>query len=408
MPTSPGPSSLPVVVDDVRDPEYRPADRSRPFPPLGRGDEGHAVALGAGVELVEDRAPPGEHRLLHRHRARRAAVDAEHHARLVVALAHIGRQLQHAAEHRGHPLRVRDAVVLDELQRPLGIESLHHHDRAAGAVGRQAPVERSRVVERAGREPHRVGVEPVQVAVRREVAGHRPRRLEGQRLADPLGQSGRARRVEHLAPRDFRLHRACRRAVAGVFVLREPVEGSAHGETHAQPRQPVADPGRRGQARGRDQRDRAAVVDDVVELGTGEQRADRRVVEAGPLRGPHDLEVRELVLEEDRHVVAGAQPRGVEELRELVRPHVELRVRERRAARAHDHCRLVAVARGVRRRVVLAVAHRFMRSRWSSPRTPRARGSHPARGSTASRRRGRPRSRRAGRGRRASAAGTGS
>ena len=143
-------------------------------------------------------------------------MDAEDQARDVEALAHVGRKLQHAAEHRGHPLGVRDAVALDQLQRRLGVETLHHDDRAAGAVGREASVERARVVQRAGREPHRVGVEPVQVAVGREVPGDRPRRFEGERLAHALGATGRARRVEHLAPGDLGLDRDRRRGVAGV------------------------------------------------------------------------------------------------------------------------------------------------------------------------------------------------
>ena len=174
-----------------------------------------------------------------------------------------------------------------------GVEALHHDDRAAGAVGREAPVERARVVERAGREPHGVGVEPVQVAVRREVAGHRPRRFEGERLAHALGATGRARRVEHLAPGDLGLHRA--RPARASWASSYPVNPSRAPPTASRTRtrgnrSPI--PAAAGQARRRDQRHRAAVVDHVVELGAGEQRADRRVVEARPLRRPHDLHVR--------------------------------------------------------------------------------------------------------------------
>src|SRR5438477_404164 len=59
----------------------------------------------------------------------------------------------------------------------------------------------------------------------------------------------------------------------------------------------------------RDQRGRAAVVDDVLHLGRAQMRVDRRVVEAGSLRGPRDLEVRAVVLHQDRDVVADLRRR---------------------------------------------------------------------------------------------------
>ena len=67
-------------------------------------------------------------------------------------------------------------------------------------------------------------------------------------------------------------------------------------------------------ARG-DQHLRAAVVHDVGGFWRGQVAVHRGEVEAGSERGPEDLEVAEMVLEENRHMVAAAQPLGPEELR---------------------------------------------------------------------------------------------
>ncbi len=64
-----------VLVADVHRAEDRLADRAGVRQPLLGVAVHEAVALGAGVVLVDDRAPPLDHLLLHRDRARRGGVD---------------------------------------------------------------------------------------------------------------------------------------------------------------------------------------------------------------------------------------------------------------------------------------------------------------------------------------------
>ena len=81
---------------------------------------------------------------------------------------------------------------------------------------------------------------------------------------------------------------------------------------------------RRGTSRD-DEHLRVAVVEDVRDLVGVEVRVDAREEEARPLRGPARLEVLDAVLHEHRDVIAEAQPRVVEQLRELVRAIVQPR-----------------------------------------------------------------------------------
>ena len=111
VPTSPGGQLVAVVVEDADAGEHRLADRAGVREPVGAVDERRAHALGRGVVLVDDRAPPLDHLALHLDRARRGRVDRDLLRRQVVAGAHLVGQLQHAHEHRRHPLAVRDAVA---------------------------------------------------------------------------------------------------------------------------------------------------------------------------------------------------------------------------------------------------------------------------------------------------------
>ena len=139
---------LAVLVEHVQLAEQHLAHRAAMRQPLGAVAGGEAQALGGAVVLVDDRAPPFDHLLLHRHRARCRRVHRDVQRRQVVALAHAFRQLEHAAEHRGHQLDVRDAVLLDQRQALLGIEVLHDHHGAAVADGQRHVGLRRRVVQR--------------------------------------------------------------------------------------------------------------------------------------------------------------------------------------------------------------------------------------------------------------------
>ena len=117
----------------------------------------------------------------------------------VVRRADVVGQLEHPHEHRRHHLRVGDPVALDRPQRGLGVELLHHHQRAAERVDHAAEAQRRRVVDRRRREVDGVLVEAVERAEDRrvDVAGlvDRDRR---QRRLDPLRPPGGAGGVEQV------------------------------------------------------------------------------------------------------------------------------------------------------------------------------------------------------------------
>ena len=87
---------------------------------------------------------------------------------------------------------------------------------------------------------------------------------------------------------------------------------------------------------GDDEHLRVAVVEDVRGLLGVEVPVDARVEEARALRGPAHLEELGPVLHEHRDVIAEAQPRVVEALRELVRAIVQLAVGDGLPGRGHD------------------------------------------------------------------------
>ena len=126
---------LAVLADDMQLSVERAADRTRVFGPGGAVGKGHADALGAGVVLVHDGPPPGDHGFLGLHRTRRGCVHRHLLAGQVITPAGLFRQAEQAVKHGRHPLRVRDLVALDRLQCVLGIEFLHQHHGAAEAKG---------------------------------------------------------------------------------------------------------------------------------------------------------------------------------------------------------------------------------------------------------------------------------
>ena len=126
------------------------------FQPVLRRHVREAVEFRAAVVLVEDRSPPVEHLLLHLLRTRRRGVDRDLVRRQVEAAAFRLGHLQHAREHRRHPLARGDAIVLDGLQREQRIELRHHHDGAAERLRAGREAERCRVIHRRRRQIHGV------------------------------------------------------------------------------------------------------------------------------------------------------------------------------------------------------------------------------------------------------------
>ena len=95
-----------------------------------------------------------------------------------------------------------DPVLLDEGEVVLGVEVLHRDDGRADALGGEAEPQRGGVVEGRRRQVH-LGV--VEAEQQLQEAGHRAGVLVQQRAGKlahhALGQSGRARRVQHVEAR---------------------------------------------------------------------------------------------------------------------------------------------------------------------------------------------------------------
>ena len=116
-----------VFVADVNDVTAWPPHRSRVVEPFGGGDERCAGCFSRAVVLVDDRAPPLQHALLHVDGTRCGRVHRVTERREVVRQALLVGQLEHADEHGRNQLRMGHAVPLDELEKLLGVEAFHDH-----------------------------------------------------------------------------------------------------------------------------------------------------------------------------------------------------------------------------------------------------------------------------------------
>ena len=237
-------------------------------------------------------------------------------------------ELQHAREHRGDPLAVSDAVLLNGLQGLCRVEPRHVDDGAAKGLRGRAEPQRCRVVERRGGEVDGILVESPEHALQHP---QRTRVLRDgrfrQRPQDALRPAGGAGAVQH--------HPSCRllrqglgrvvrdgflevpvavdRAVEhqpGVAAGREPVETARHLR-----------PGTRC-----NEHLRLGVFEDVARFFIGQVAVDRRQIQARPKGGPDDIEPGEVVLGEDRNMVAPPQADVEQELRQLVGPVVQFTI----------------------------------------------------------------------------------
>ncbi len=256
----------------------------------------------------------------------------------VVGLPHARVELEHAHEHGGHPLAVRDPVALDRGQRPFGVEALHQDDRAAQGVHRLGEAQRRRVVDRRGGQVHGVPVEAVQGDDARHHRGEFAHGTAGERFADPLGPSGGPGGVQHVVAarqvlgQGFVGGRGQCLVVGGEAVegVTGGTRGGSAGEACGGVRgrvgvggvavdEPDADPGdveppdQVGQPGGDDQRPGPAVVHDVADLGRGEVAVDGGDVQARAQGRPVDLEGAQGVVRQQGDVVVGAQAAVVQE-----------------------------------------------------------------------------------------------
>ena len=230
------------VVEDVRRAQQRLADRPAVGEPVLGVDRRQQIDLGGRVVLVDDRPEPLDHRRLDVRRTRRRGVDDRAQRRQVTTGARLFRQPQQPHEHRRDHLRRGDAVALDQLERPIGVEAVHHHRRPAQPVHGHVEAQRRRVVERCRREVDRVRTEAVEALEQRHDRRRRPDRGERQRRRDRLRAPRRPRRVQEIEALALVLERR-RRALGdqGVVVAvdrRRRARGPAPSRRPRRPARP--------------------------------------------------------------------------------------------------------------------------------------------------------------------------
>jgi hypothetical protein len=243
---------------------------------------------------------------------------------------------------------VGDAVCLDRAQRLARVEGLHHDDRGAEALSGGAEADRRRVVQGCRRQVDRVLSEREEPA---QQPGQQIRVVDGgvgERPDDALRLAGRARAVEHRVAAGLlgqRLGGMGRRGgLVGLIAVARAVDHEAYraaGDPREHRFRYVAE------RRGGHQQLRTAVVDDVGRLVGAEIAIDGGEVEARADGGPVDLEVARVVLHEERHVVAAAQPDVPHQPGEPVGALVELAVADGLARARHDVGGLVGGRLGV-------------------------------------------------------------
>ncbi len=301
-----------------------------------------------------------------------------HHAfeaRTVERGARVVGELEHADEHRRHELRVGHAFAVDRVEARLGVEVLHQHERAPDAVHGHRPHEWRRVVERRGcevalprREPHH----PAEQRTDRVVGAVG---LAGEETPHPLGPAGGARRVQHRRAFAFVAERDARDPLDERLDRLVPVDRAADRHEALDAAHEAPDRARewRDGAR-REQDGRATVVDHVRRFVGREPGVDRRVVEAGPLRGPRQLERGGPVVEQQRDVVTGLETRAAQRPGEARRTLLQLAVGDRLATPRHHDRDSVGIGGGVEPGGLLRRVHgvRLPHSA-SSERRPRGR-----------------------------------
>ncbi len=287
------------------------------------------VAFGAGVILVDDRSPPLDHLALHFHRTWSRSMDDGLQAGYVVCPSLRVGELQHANEHGGNHLRVRDRVLGDACEVFLGIEVLHDHGGAAEAVHRHVEAQRCGVIQRGWREIPGVAVES-----EHELCEHQQARRSSQRFGfvnecNTLRAAGRSAGIQHVGAFEtfgkwfvrLRCHRAfIAVVVAGgaiQHVTRDDVGGGCHHRFRLV-----------GFVLRSDEDLRATVVDDVRQFVRGESARAAGVDQARIVATPHHFEKTRMVLQANRHVVTRFEAVACKQLAHSVGTLVELSVGE--------------------------------------------------------------------------------
>jgi hypothetical protein len=229
-------------------------------------------------------------------------------------------------------------LYLDRLERVLGIELLHHHDRAAKPLGGGAPADRCGVIERRGREIDHAAIGGHAGAHHREAhqrIGREDVVVLGRRGLDPLGPSGGARGIEHVLSRRLVGDRLGRLRGERGFVI---FLALAIDDQQRQVGAFVADAlDRLGIARAGEQELGSRILKDVADLRRGQPGRDRHHHRARTLRAPHHLQVMDIVFHQHCEMVAALEPACPQQLRKAVRIGVHFREGHGLAAARHDH-----------------------------------------------------------------------
>ncbi len=263
---------------------------------------------------------------------------------------------------------MRHVVLLDQRQCLLGIEVLHRDHRAAEPHGAHRIEQRRGVVERRGREVDGVRVHPPDGRHHPHLDRLLPDRGAGALVPHAFRSPRGPRRIQHPRPLELLVEWKSRIPVARLVVRLVTGNGIlADHQANLHPRHLVDE--LRGDIVKRvadDEHLRVAIVEDVRDLVRVEVRVDAGEIQPGSLRGPARLEVLDPVLHQHRDVIAEAQPRVPEQLRELIGTIVQLRVGDNFSASCHHVRRMSGPLQGV-----LTGPHARQRKRWGARCTPR-------------------------------------
>ena len=330
--------------------EQHLADSAAMRQPLRRVTGREAEPFGRAVIFMDDRAPPFDHLLFHLHGAGGRGVDGDFERREVVFLAHVLRQFEHAREHGRHELRVRDLVLLDELQIVLGIEALHHdHFRAFGDREIDRGLRRGMVERRRREVDHVLAIAP-ELVEKFEQRKTLFRRLLGQGAQDAFRTAGRARGIEHrraqVLIRDRRRGKVFRRLleVQHLAAVAGPIDDQCQLDLRAAFQGLHRDfaLGLRG-----DDDLGLAIVDDIGELFRRQEGIDAREIIAGTFADAAAFRISSVVLHEDGIMIEALHAMRAQEMREAILPRLEFAICDCFAGRSHDDGRLVGLRRGV-------------------------------------------------------------
>ena len=262
-----------LFVADMRDGVERLAHGTLVRQPFFGVERGETVALRAGIIFVYHRAPPLDHLFLHGNGAGGGGMDRDLERGHVIFGAHLLRHLEHAYEHGGHPLAVRDLVLLDEAQGFFRVEMLHDDHGSAEALHRHRPAQRRGVIKRRGGQVDRIRIHAVEEhceAFERRVFADR---AAGQRVLHALGAPCRSGRIEHVGTGRFVGNRRGRKLRAGFLEILIAGNGAFDGKLpldtrgHVPVLQQLFCNLREG-CRGKEQT-RVTVVDDIGDFARG-------------------------------------------------------------------------------------------------------------------------------------------